>query len=32
MEVEPAEDQDPDILKAKIIAADPFDKRLKPIS
>ena len=32
MEVEPAEDQDPDVLKAKIIAADPFDKRLKPIS
>lgn len=32
MEVEPAEDQDPDVLKAKIIAADPFDKRLKPIT
>ena len=32
MEVEPAEDEDPEVLKAKIIAADPFEKRLKPIS
>jgi len=32
LEVEPTDDQDPDVLKAKIQAADPFEKRLKPIS
>lgn len=32
MEVEPVDDEDPDVLKAKIIAKDPFEKRLKPIS
>lgn len=32
LDVEPVDDEDPEVLKARIQAADPFEKRLKPIS
>ena len=32
LEPEAADDDDPEVLKKKIEAADPFEKRLKPIS